>query len=104
MFIAGGVLLFIVIIYLIGGKQNLFTSSMKITTVFTDVKGLQEGANVRFTGIDVGAVNKLDILTDSTVLVEISLDRKVTQFIKKDSRATIASQGLMGNKLVIITR
>lgn len=102
MFIAGGVLLFIVIIYLIGGKQNMFTSSVKITTVFTDVKGLQEGANVRFTGIDVGAVNKLEILTDSTVLVEISLDRKVTKFIKKDSRATIASQGLMGNKLVII--
>jgi len=102
-FIAGGVFLFIMIIYLIGGKQNLFTSSMKITTVFNDVKGLQEGANVRFTGIDVGAVNKLEILTDSTVLVEISLDRKVTRFIKKDSRATIASQGLMGNKLVIIT-
>jgi phospholipid/cholesterol/gamma-HCH transport system substrate-binding protein len=102
MFIAGGVLLFIVIIYLIGGKQNMFTSSVKITTVFNDVKGLQEGANVRFTGIDVGAVNKLEILTDSRVLVEISLDRKVTEFIKKDSRATIASQGLMGNKLVII--
>jgi phospholipid/cholesterol/gamma-HCH transport system substrate-binding protein len=102
MFIAGGVLLFIMIIYLIGGKQNMFTSSVKITTVFTDVKGLQEGANVRFTGIDVGAVNKLEILTDSRVLVEISLDRKVTEFIKKDSRATIASQGLMGAKLVII--
>jgi len=102
MFIAGGVLLFIVIIYLIGGKHNMFTSSVRITTVFTDVKGLQEGANVRFTGIDVGAVNRLEILTDSTVLVEISLDRKVTKFIKKDSRATIASQGLMGNKLVII--
>ncbi len=102
-FVAGGVFLFIMIIYLIGGKQNLFTSSMKITTIFTDVKGLQEGANVRFTGIDVGGVSRLEILTDSTVLVEISLDRKVTQFIKKDSRATIASQGLMGNKLVIIT-
>ena len=101
-FIAGGVFLFIMIIYLIGGKQNLFTSSMRITTIFTDVKGLQEGANVRFTGIDVGGVNRLEILTESTVLVEISLDRKVTQFIKKDSRATIASQGLMGNKLVII--
>jgi phospholipid/cholesterol/gamma-HCH transport system substrate-binding protein len=102
MFIAGGVLLFIVIIYLIGGKHNMFTSSMKITAVFKDVKGLQEGANVRFTGIDVGAVTRLQILTDSTVLVEISLDRKVTRFIKKDSRATIASEGLMGNKLVII--
>jgi phospholipid/cholesterol/gamma-HCH transport system substrate-binding protein len=102
MFIAGGVLLFIMVIYLIGGKQNMFTSSMKITTVFNDVKGLQEGATVRFTGIDVGAVNRLEILTDSTVLVEISLDRKVTKFIKKDSRATIASQGLMGNKLIII--
>ena len=103
MFIAGGVLLFIMIIYLIGGKQNMFTSSMKISTVFTDVKGLQEGANVRFTGIDVGAVDKLAILTDSSVMVEISLDKKVTKFIKKDSRATIASQGLMGNKLIIIT-
>jgi phospholipid/cholesterol/gamma-HCH transport system substrate-binding protein len=102
MFIAGGVLIFIIIIYLIGGKQNMFTSSVKITAVFSDVRGLQEGANVRFTGIDVGAVNKLEILTDSTVLVEISLNRKVTKFIKKDSRATIASQGLMGNKLVII--
>ncbi len=103
MFIAGGALLFILIIYLIGGKQNMFTSSMKISTVFTDVKGLQEGANVRFTGIDVGAVNKLAILTDSSVMVEISLDRKVAKFIKKDSRATIASQGLMGTKLIIIT-
>ncbi|KPL20521.1 MAG: hypothetical protein AMS23_10820 [Bacteroides sp. SM1_62] len=102
MFIAGGVLLFIIIIYLIGGKHNMFTSSVRITTVFSDVRGLQEGANVRFTGIDVGAVNKLAILTDSTVMVEISLERKVTKFIKKDSRATIASQGLMGNKLVII--
>ncbi len=103
MFIAGGALLFILIIYLIGGKQNMFTSSMRISTVFTDVKGLQEGANVRFTGIDVGAVNKLAILTDSSVMVEISLDRKVAKFIKKDSRVTIASQGLMGNKLIIIT-
>ncbi len=103
MFIAGGVVLFIMIIYLIGGKRQLFTSSMKITTVFNDVKGLQEGATVRFTGIDVGGVTRMDILTDSTVVVEIALDRKVTRFIKKDSRATIASQGLMGNKLVIIT-
>jgi phospholipid/cholesterol/gamma-HCH transport system substrate-binding protein len=101
-YIAGGVVLFIVIFYLIGSKQNMFSTNVKITTVFRDVVGLREGASVRFTGIDVGAVSKLTIQSDSSVLVEMALDRKVTQFIKKNSIATIGSQGLMGNKLIIL--
>lgn len=101
-YIAGGVVLFILIIYLIGSKQNMFTTNVKITTEFRDVVGLREGASVRFTGIDVGAVSKLTILSDSSVLVEMAIDRKVTSFIKKNSTATIGSQGLMGNKLIIL--
>ncbi len=102
MYIAGGVALFILIIYLIGSKQNMFSTNVKITTVFKDVVGLREGANVRFTGIDVGAVSKLTIMTDSSVLVEMAIDKKVTPYIKKNSIATIGSQGLMGNKLIIL--
>jgi phospholipid/cholesterol/gamma-HCH transport system substrate-binding protein len=94
--------LFILIIYLIGSKQNMFSTNVKVTTVFSDVVGLREGANVRFTGIDVGAVSKLTIQSDSSVLVEMAIDRKVTRFIKKNSTATIGSQGLMGNKLIVL--
>lgn len=101
-YIAGGLILFVIIFYLIGSKQNMFSTSVKITTVFRDVVGLREGANVRFTGIDVGAVSKLTILSDSTVLVEMAIDRKVTPFIKKNCTATIGSQGLMGSRILIL--
>ena len=102
MYITGGVVLFILIIYLIGSKQNMFSTNVKVTTVFRDVVGLRQGANVRFTGIDVGAISKLTILSDSSVLVEMAIDRKVTPFIKKNSIATIGSQGLMGSKLIVL--
>ena len=102
MYIAGGVILFIVIFYLIGSKQNMFSTNVKVTTVFSDVVGLRQGANVRFTGIDVGAVSGLTILSDSSVLVEMAIDRKVTPFIKKNSTATIGSQGLMGARILIL--
>jgi len=101
-YITGGVVLFIIIFYLIGSKQNMFNTSVKVTTVFSDVVGLRQGANVRFTGIDVGAISGLSILSDSSVLVEMSIDRKVTPFIKKNSVATIGSQGLMGAKLIVL--
>jgi phospholipid/cholesterol/gamma-HCH transport system substrate-binding protein len=102
MYIAGGVILFILIFYLIGSKQNMFSTNVKVTTVFRDVVGLRQGANVRFTGIDVGAVSKLTILSDSSVLVEMAIDRKVTPFIKKNSTATIGSQGLMGARIILL--
>ncbi len=101
-YITGGVILFIIIFYLIGSKQNMFSTSVKVSTVFRDVVGLREGANIRFTGIDVGAVSKLTILSDSSVLVEMAIDRKVTPFIKKNSTATIGTQGLMGSRILIL--
>jgi len=101
-YIALGVLLFILAIYFIGSRQSMFQRNVKITAMFSDVKGLRIGANVRFTGIDVGTVSKMDILSDSVVLIEMVVNEKVTPFIKKNSIATIASEGLMGSKIVVL--
>jgi phospholipid/cholesterol/gamma-HCH transport system substrate-binding protein len=101
-YIASGVLLFIFIIYLIGNRQHMFQRNVRITATFNDVKGLHVGANVRFTGIDVGTVSKMDILSDTTVLIEMAVNEKVTPFIKKNSIATIATEGLMGSKIVVL--
>jgi phospholipid/cholesterol/gamma-HCH transport system substrate-binding protein len=101
-YIASGILLFIFVIYLIGSHQNMFQRNVKITAIFADVKGLRVGANVRFTGIDVGTVSKMDILSDTTVLIEMAVNEKVAPFIKKNSVATIANEGLMGSKIVIL--
>ena len=101
-YIAAGVLLFILGIYFIGSRQNMFQRNVKITAMFSDVKGLRTGANVRFTGIDVGTVSKMDILSDSVVMIEMAINEKITPFIKKNSIATIASEGLMGSKIVVL--
>lgn len=102
-FIILGLVFFVVTIYVIGSKRNLFKQTIKIVAIFNDVKGLRVGNNVRYTGIDVGNVNEIVILPEAKVRVEMSLDKDVQPFIKKNSLATIASDGLMGNKIVIIT-
>lgn len=102
MYIASGVLLFIVLIYLIGSRQNMFQRNVKITATFNDVKGLRVGANVRFTGIDVGTVSKMVILSDTAVRIEMAINEKITSFIRINSVATIANEGLMGSKIVVL--
>jgi len=101
-YIASGVLLFIFVIYLIGSRQNMFQRNVKITATFADVKGLRVGANVRFTGIDVGTVSKMAILSDTTVKIEMAIQEKVITFIRINSLATIANEGLMGSKIVVL--
>jgi phospholipid/cholesterol/gamma-HCH transport system substrate-binding protein len=80
----------------------MFQRNVKITATFTDVRGLNMGANVRFTGIDVGTVSKMIILSDTSVRIEMAINEKVTPFIKKNSIATIASEGVMGSKIVVL--
>jgi phospholipid/cholesterol/gamma-HCH transport system substrate-binding protein len=53
-------------------------------------------------GIDVGTVTDIEIVSDTTVKVEMIIENKVRRFIKKDSKAVIASEGLMGNKIISI--
>ncbi len=95
-------LFFIAAILILGRKRNMFKPTIKISTVFRDVRGLKVGNNVRFTGIEVGAIVEISIISDTAVAVEMSMDRQVVPFIKKSSLATIGNDGLMGNKIVII--
>jgi phospholipid/cholesterol/gamma-HCH transport system substrate-binding protein len=103
MFVSIGIAILIIGIYLIGEKQQLFRSTFRLSGVFKDVSGLQAGNNVRFSGINVGTVKSINIISDSTVKVEILIDDKTRKFIKKDAVASIGSEGLMGNKILIIT-
>jgi phospholipid/cholesterol/gamma-HCH transport system substrate-binding protein len=102
-FISIGMLLFIAGIYFIGQGQQLFRSTFRISGVFKDVAGLQAGNAVRLSGVNVGTVDNIRIESDSSIRVEILIDERTRMFIKKDAMATIGSEGLMGNKLLIIT-
>lgn len=103
MFVLAGTVFLILAMYFIGSKQSLFTSSFTVTANFHNVDGLMPGNNVRFAGIDVGTVQKIDIINDSSVTVTMRIEEKSSTHIKKNAVASIGTDGLMGNKLVNIT-
>lgn len=103
LFVAGGLLLFAVGIFLIGRQRQLFDSVFKLTSRFNNVSGLQVGNNVRFSGINVGTVENIRIINDSTVQVDMVIRKNVQPFIKTDCKATIGSEGIIGDKVLGIT-
>lgn len=103
MFVTIGALIFILAIYFIGKQQNLFGSTFNLKSQFKTVSGLKVGNNVRFSGINVGTVDLIEILNDSTVNVKFKINEEVRKFIKKDATVTIGSDGLMGDKTLTIS-
>jgi len=104
LFILGGLALCVLVLFIIGKQKNLFDPVFNITANFYNVSGLQVGNKVRFSGITVGTVDNISILNDSTVKVDLLVKRSVQKFIKKDSEVAIGSEGIIGDKLVIITQ
>ena len=104
LFVAGGLALFVLAIFIIGKQKNLFNPVFKLTTTFYNVSGLQVGNNIRFSGINVGTVDNIAIINDSTVKVDMLIKKEIKPFIKSDSEVAIGSEGLIGDRLLIITQ
>lgn len=104
LFIAGGIALFVLAIFIIGKQKNLFNPVFKLTSTFYNVSGLQVGNNIRFSGINVGTVDNILIINDSTVRVDMLIRKEVHQFIKTDCEVAIGSEGLIGDRMLIITQ
>jgi phospholipid/cholesterol/gamma-HCH transport system substrate-binding protein len=104
LFIAGGLALFVIAIFIIGKQKNLFNPVFKLTTTFYNVSGLQVGNNIRFSGINVGTVDNIIIINDTTVRVDMLIKREVQRFIKTDCEAGVGSAGLIGDRLLVITQ
>jgi len=104
LFVLGGLIIFVLAIFIIGRQKNLFDPVFKITTTFYNVSGLQVGNNVRFSGINVGTVDKISIINDSTVQVDMLIKKSVQEFIKNDSEVGIGSEGIIGDRLLVISQ
>lgn len=104
LFIAIGIFIFVVAIFLIGKQKNLFNPVYSLTTTFYNVGGLEVGNKVRFSGINVGTVDAVEIVNDSTVKVTMFIKKDTQKFIKSNSEVSIGSEGLIGDKLLQISQ
>jgi phospholipid/cholesterol/gamma-HCH transport system substrate-binding protein len=104
-FILSGLLVFFAIIYLLGAQARYFERKYDLLAEFTDVGGLIEGATVRLAGVQIGRVTAV-VLPEQPggkVRVTLTIARRYAERIRRDSEAHIATQGLLGDKIVEIS-
>ncbi len=99
-FVLAGLVFLVVLLYMIGRNRNIFGSNFILIAKFENVQGLKAGNNVRYGGIDVGTVKKINILNDTMMEVVMTIDEKMKSIIHKNALASIGTDGLVGNKVV----
>jgi phospholipid/cholesterol/gamma-HCH transport system substrate-binding protein len=97
--------IFVVVIFLIGNKESLFTDTISVRSYFTNVEGLKSGAPVRLSGMDIGSVKNVALVDDTSgrVEVELRIEEESKHLVRLDSRASIETEGLVGKKVVTVT-
>jgi phospholipid/cholesterol/gamma-HCH transport system substrate-binding protein len=101
-FILLGISIFVVTIFTLGGQKKTFVKTFPLHAVFDNVSGLLKGGNIWFSGVKVGTVKSITIYGHSDVKVDMSVEVKVQEHIPADAKARIGSDGLIGNKIIII--
>jgi phospholipid/cholesterol/gamma-HCH transport system substrate-binding protein len=102
LFILVGLIILIVAIFALGGQKRTFAPSITAYAVFDNVNGLVKGDNVFFSGVKVGTVKDVEFFGASQVRVTMTIDKRVQEYIRSDAKARIGSEGLIGNKIVVI--
>ena len=102
-FVIAGLLFLVLLLYMIGKNQNLFSSNYILKARFENVQGLKPGNNVRYSGIEVGTVKKIKFLNDTLIEVSMLIDTKMKGIIRKNAVASIGTDGFVGNKVLNIS-
>ena len=102
-FVLAALAFLILLLYMVGKNRNLFGATFAIKARFTNVQGLTSGNNVRYAGIQVGTVKQIHMLDNGQVEVELLIENRMKRYIRKNAVVTIATDGLMGNKVLNIT-
>jgi len=101
-FVLIGVLFLIGGILMIGNLHETFKKKITLVAMFDDVSGLQSGNNVWFSGVKIGSVSDLQFYSQHTVKVTMNIEEKAQPFIRKDAFVKVSTDGLIGNKILII--
>lgn len=102
LFVFIGLALFVAGILVLGGQHNSFSRNVTISAHFNTIGGLKKGSNVWFSGVKVGTVRKVNFISDGRVEIQMSIEEKSKDYIRKDAVAALSSEGFIGNKLIEI--
>jgi phospholipid/cholesterol/gamma-HCH transport system substrate-binding protein len=104
-FIVGTLTILVAGVFIIGGKQYLFSSTYQLKAQFDNVAGLDAGGDVRVGGVHSGTVHDIVLphKPGEKVMVIMDLGKSTHEIIKQDSVVTIETEGLLGNQFLAIS-
>lgn len=101
-FVVIGLIIMVLTILTLGSQRKTFDKSIIVTAFFDNVNGLQKGNNIWFSGVKVGTIKKVYITGKGHVEVDMSISTDARQYIRKDAKAKLSTDGLIGNKIIEI--
>lgn len=96
--------LLVIALFVIGDKEKLFSSTSTYYVKINEISGLKTGAQVRLSGYPIGSVKGISLPSKigDPVIIQLTIIEEAKELIRKDSKAEIATDGLVGNKIVSI--
>ncbi len=90
----------LIAVFFAGNIQNVFLKKAELKIQFRDVVGLRKGAPVWILGLEEGSVKDITLDPVRGVIVTIAVNKNALELVRKDSRATILTMGLLGDKYI----
>ena len=106
LFIAFGLALAGLVIFVIGKERRLFEEANTYTGAFENVDGLALDSPVRLGGLQVGKVSKISFapdLGDKRIIVTMEISNRFQERIRLDSVARVTGRGVLGDKAIDIS-
>lgn len=102
-FVLIGLTLGLSALLVLGGKQSVFVPVNHYYTHFSKVDGLVSGAKITLGGLKIGVVKSVDLdPKNRDIRVDYSIEKKYSEWIRKDSSVEIVTQGVLGDKYLSI--
>ncbi len=100
-------LLMVAIFYVTGA--GFLGPRYRLITYLPEVEGMKAGAPVDLDGVEVGNVQSIDLTPHPTdhehsITLVLRVDKKFQKDIRTDSKASLVTQGLLGDRYVTISR
>jgi phospholipid/cholesterol/gamma-HCH transport system substrate-binding protein len=95
-------------IFKLGQSAKLFARHYQLISFVPSTAGLREGGQVTVAGLLAGSVKQIELLpvdqdTLRNLKITVELDERVRSQVRRDSRATLQTLGLLGDKVFDIT-
>jgi phospholipid/cholesterol/gamma-HCH transport system substrate-binding protein len=102
-FVLASLVALLIMVLIIAQQEGLFQEYVEYRAVFRNVSGLKTGSEVRLSGVTVGNVAEIVINPNGYIVVTFRVQKKSSEWVRWDTRASIGYTGLLGDRALDLT-